>query len=224
MATLQTVIERNNATVGFLREHDLDNALVSCVEAMRLFQDDRRQVMLSRANLSPIGTVTPDLLDQFMLLTDVDTSEADDPDCKDDKRAFVYDHGIEIPPSTASSEMVGPIIIFNTALVYQLYAQHCQDKDVSQQYFRKSKALYELACRVDNKSVLDHSVLFQFVVLNNVAVILSQTGSWAQSKQHFEHLLSVQMLLVDQGSWSKLCRLRGFLRNIPFEVQSAPAA
>ena len=168
-------------------------------------------------------TSPQDALDQCMLLLDYQ-EKVDHEEDRTASTPFVYDKGIPIPPSvmaTMPSEKVSAILIFNSALAHQLYAQE-QDRVTCQVHLQKSKRLYQLALRVCTG--VEHNVLFQFVVMNNVAVIESQIGNQAQSANYLEQLMSAYMLILDQGCESRMGYLRGFLRNLPVHCNPASAA
>ena len=228
--TLQNIIDRNNATLAFLQQQDFHSAVLSSSAAMALLQEEFVERNNPAAFLSTItaddSASDSDYLDQCMLLVHVNTSISSDDLYHDDTPAFVYDLGIAIPPTATGGiqyEAIAAILIFNTALTHQLYAHQLQDKSASQGYLLKSKRLYDLALVAYGDE--DHNVLFQFAVTNNIAVIELATGNATLSTEYFENLLSVFMLLVDQGCSSRLRHLQGFLRNVPSQVvQSASAA
>ena len=227
---MQTMIHQNNATVAFLRERNVASAVVSSTSAMNLIQQYHR----TKPSARDIPTFTSsDCLDRCMLLWDaVSSGQQMNGEDDDDDAPFVYDLGIMIPlledegaDSATMEYFIASIAIFNSALAHQLLAQeHEQDKDLSQRYLFKAKQLYELALR-GCSDVLQDNVLFQFVVLNNIAVIELQTGNAALSSQYFEVLTSMLMVLVDRGCTTRLNHLRGFARNLSlFQVNKTASA
>ncbi|CAJ1948385.1 unnamed protein product [Cylindrotheca closterium] len=215
MNNMQQVIHQNSATVAYIRQHDYPSALESSASVLLLLQ---------HLDTTPSGTTSTipsplDCLDQCMLLSEVDTTSNDR---ANRKTAFVYEQGILLPPTATEYTMVSAVVIFNSALAHQLFAQQQQDKDASQRYLLMSRRLYGLAYGVHSRAC--HSMLFQFVVINNMAVIDQQTGNPEQSTQYFKHLMTVLLLMVDQGCTSRLRHLRGFTRNVPSSAESQAAA
>ncbi|KAL3933950.1 MAG: hypothetical protein SGBAC_010179 [Bacillariaceae sp.] len=133
---------------------------------------------------------------------------------------FVYQHGISIPPDAKDTVHITPIIIFNSALSHQLFArQHQGEKFLS--LLKRAKRLYQLAHDAHDT---EESVLFQFAVINNTAVIHKTLGDRATSKQCFDYLLSLLMMFVDRGCGMQLRRMHGFLANLETNTEAAPAA
>lgn len=219
MTSLQTMIDQNNATVAFLQQQDFPNAVGSSATALELHQELKTQSspdIISSAD----GACPPDCLDRCMLLFDVATSK---PDVHHDGNAFVYDQGIVIPSIEMKyEEALSSILIFNSALAHQLYAQQQQEQSTSQRYLLKSKRLYELA--LEAYSEVDSNVLFPFAVMNNTGVIEFQTGNAALSTRYFDTLMPILMLLLNSGGSSRFTRLCGFLRNVSLKMEAASAA
>ena len=226
MAFYQSLVDGNNTTLAFLHRRDFQNAVVSSIATMTLCQELRS--ILAVSSLTAVSWA-PDCVDQcIMLLSNEGDSSSRVDDDVDNTNVFVFDQGIALPsssttPGAASLEVVSTILVFNSALAHQLYAQEQHDTERFQTLLVRSKRLYELA--LNSYSDVEHNVLFQFAVVNNLAVIELQTDHAVLSIEYFEDLLSTLMVLVDRGcSKSIWYYLRGFLKNYPFQAASAPAS
>ncbi|CAJ1936093.1 unnamed protein product [Cylindrotheca closterium] len=231
--TIQPIIIQNNVTVTYLQRRDFERAIASSALALRYhadFQTVQHGLFLS-ASSSSGSSCAPDCLDQSMLLSkQYGNSVNDSSSTCTTPPLFVYSHGIILPPNTLATDnnsmtMVSAILTFNSALAYQLYAlQHCKCKSSHTFLLLQSKRLYELAFGVHSGA--HHNLLFEFAVVNNIAVIDRCIGNEAMSTQTFENLMSVLMLMVDQGCDSRLRQLQGFLRNVvpPYNLMKIAAA
>ncbi|CAJ1966026.1 unnamed protein product [Cylindrotheca closterium] len=85
----------------------------------------------------------------------------------------------------------------------------------------KAKRLYELAYSVHD---MDHDPLFQFAVINNIAMIEQMLGNTAVSDDCMDYLVSLFMLLLDQGFHTHFHHVRGFVANLPSNSNFAVAA
>lgn len=208
-----TVAKQNNQAVALLRGRDFHNALDTLSRALvthRALQD------------------TSDLqagcqrIDECMLLSGIEDEAMD----ISAQATFVYKHGIMLlyPPSLAEPATVTTVLIFNSALVHHLAAETSSYK-TSRCLLLKARRLYELAYKSADRS-MDDNLLFQFSVLNNIMVIDRSLGisGIAVSRDFFEHLLSILMVLVDRGCTRKLRHIKGFLVHIPSPVETAAAA
>ena len=117
-----------------------------------------------------------------------------------------------------------PAIIFNAALAYHLLAIHEKNQD-SLAYLHKAKKLYGLA--YDAQDVKRPSILFQFAVINNIAMIDYAIDNLAPSRKIFEHMLSVMIAVRDERrALPYISHLQIFLGNMhpPSANETAAAA
>lgn len=226
--TLQMMIKQNNTTIAFLEQQKYYDALASSTAAMALLQEETRTRISSDTTAVSSSTVTacPRLLDQCMLLSTYSIHRMDGPDCDD--IPFVYDRGIIIPSSSISStlpiELLSAILIFNSALAHQLYAQEQREEEETSRMLARSKRLYELSYQawLDWDSERRANILFEFAVLNNLAVIEYQTDNLEVSEEYFEYLEPLWTLLLFQQMLLPQI-LPGYLRNFQ-RKQAALAA
>ena len=67
------------------------------------------------------------------------------------------------------------------------------------------------------------SILFRFVVRNNIAAIEQQLGIISPMNEYFMHIKSVKEL-IDLGCILRLRHLEDFLKQIPTTSEAAPVA
>ncbi|CAJ1936095.1 unnamed protein product [Cylindrotheca closterium] len=223
--SLKIVIEQNNRTITCLKDQDFSSALESSSEALRLYHS--ALVHSSEEDECPPPSMTAhtdsDYLDQCLLQSEV----VDDETEAKAHQPFIYRSAIPLPPSiiTDSAAMVAPILIFNIALAYHLRADDddgtTPGHQISLKGLHKARCLYEKAYEAHG---IDQNVLFQFVILNNIAIIDQRMGNYAMMQSCFEHLTSLFMLLVDQGCSVRLRHIVGFLSNLSSAAQPASAA
>lgn len=206
------LIEQNNATVAFLQSKDFPRAIESSILALQYNQIFERETTdhVSRR-------LTGSLLDQCMLLSTAASDEDEYDTGRDD--AFIYDYAITIPPTIEemNSEALIPVLIFNAALAHHGMAEH--DSCHRPNMLQRAKQLYELAY---HSCDLEENQLFQFAVINNIAVIDRDMSNLSAANECFEYLLS--LLFMDGGYVIRLRLVKGFVANIPLRIKNAPAA
>ncbi|CAJ1953867.1 unnamed protein product [Cylindrotheca closterium] len=202
------VIYQNNATVALLRDQDASHAIVASSEALRCLRRCASTLHDVPANKS----CTDSLLDQCMARSVTDQSQAES------GKPFIFDRGIQIPLTTTDTAAISAILIFNSALSHQLWA--AQNPADAPGYLTKARQLYELAYRMDD---VEHNVMFQIAIMNNMVVIERSFGNNAESERDFGHLLSMWMLLLDLGYGSRIHSMRGFLVNGRWSENAAVA-
>ena len=120
--------------------------------------------------------------------------------------------------SLDDAETITHILVFNTALAHHLLVGHSDDQ-TSILFLRKAYKLYELAY---NAHDIDGNPLFQFAIINNMAVIdrlLTQNmEAW---NARMDYLMSLYVALMDRGCTSFVRRMKGFLVNA---MPSSPVA
>lgn len=208
--SLETVIEQNNITVSLLNAQDFSHAVVASTQALRY----QKASLSSHPDLiAPDDTFT-DELDQWVILSSQFQQRRDDIESNN----FIYDRAILIPDGLTNQDSASAILIFNAALAYQLLAGTVSAQNQCVQFLTKAKSLYELGY---NMQPTKHTVLFQFAILNNIAVIERDLGNEATSKNYFDDLWSFWIVTValNQGSTLQLRYMRGFLSNILGETR-----
>ena len=201
MNAIKNAIEQNNATVAFLQAQDLSRALNSSITALMESKRMHTHQISSSTTISSIATAH---LDGCMLLSPINDETVD----SDSSGAFVYEHGIVIPSKMMDQKVITPIVLFNAALTHHLVANesHCP------RMLQRAKALYELAYDTYD---MDHNILFQFAVINNIAVIERDMGRVMVSEECFEYLESLVMIFLADEKYSVHRRhVRGFHANI----------
>lgn len=211
--TADFLIEQNNRTLAFLKAQDFTSAVESSAFAVKY-----HKALYSSASQNPLCYSSgDDCLDQCMLLSEMKSSNSYE--ASTHQTSFIYDLGIFVPKSVTDPSIVTSILIFNMALAHHLAAEatgHCV-----LQAWQKARLLYKLAY---DSCETDCNVLFQFVLINNIAMIDRKIGNTKMSSECMEYLLSLWMLLVDHGCTLRLQHVHGFLVNIPFPSETAAAA
>lgn len=212
--TIDFLIEQNNRTLAFLKAQDFTSAVESSAFALKC----HKALHSGASQNSLCYSSGNDCLDQCMLLSEMKSSSSHD-EASTHQTSFIYDLGIFVPKSVTDPSIVTPILIFNMALAHHLAAEaagHC-----ALQAWQKARRLYKLA---HDSYDSDFNVLFQFVLINNIAMIDRKIGNTAMSTECMEYLLSLWMLLVDHGCNLRLQHVHGFLVNIPSPSETAAAA
>ncbi|KAL3938164.1 MAG: hypothetical protein SGBAC_006871 [Bacillariaceae sp.] len=208
--TSKSIIDLNAVTVELLHKQDYVTAIEAASEALRLqqktFQADRRAAVQA-------VDVCDGLLDQCMLLSKTDDTKTSAAD------AFIYDHGIVLPPTIADKSLISAILIFNSALAHQLCAETGAGPTI--QLLHRANNLYKVVSEIPEMGT---NILFQFAVMNNLAVIEKEIGDKTTATSYFEVLMEVFMLMIDQDCSHQLSQVRGFLMNVRFQIDAAGAA
>lgn len=208
-------IIQNNTAVAHLRENDIQYARLLCIHAL---QEQRTIVQAqelgfeSSSSPSNNGTSTQGRIDQCMSLLDPDEHQ-------EEHYSFLYRTGILIPTTETDPAIITAIILFNTALCHHLLAD--QDSAHAPNLLLKARQLYELAHRTQDT---DTNTMFEFAILNNVAMIYREFGEALAANEVFHNMLSTWMLLLDRQGTSCLRRVSGFLLNLSNTHTFAPAA
>ena len=216
--SIQSIVEQNNITVSLLKAQDFTSAVDASTRALKY----QREFVAIHPHLAIVDKTVTNELDECLR----SSQESDDTmtDNDTDKNApFIYDQAILFPEALANQDSAAAILIFNAALANQLCAGKVPSRDHSTQLLIKAKGLYELAFKLHPTK---HNTLFQFAIMNNVAVIERNLGNEAASKIYFDHLLSFWMCAAtNQQHSSQLRCMRGFLWNVLGGKEStAPAA
>ena len=208
IATTETVICQNQVAVDCINAQDYQTAVISSTSALRC---QRSIIDLHREKCSPPSELT---YDQCILLTNID--EKNDKDAEG-CQSYIYDHGISLHVTATGPNIITPIAIINCALAFQLLAGQSHE-EASIHYLHKAKRLYSLAYDAPH---IDENPLFQFVIINNLAVVARRLGNERAWKTSMDSLLSLYMTLVDQGCTAILRQVQGFLVNA---LPSSPIA
>ncbi|CAJ1950968.1 unnamed protein product [Cylindrotheca closterium] len=212
MAISEMLIEQNNATVAFLQAKDASSALESSILALtnssRIYDEQQISTYQTRGGI----------LDEFMLFSATDNESVNAA-----SGTFIYEHAVIIPTTIEiDSTMLITILIFNAALAHHEMAERsfCHP-DTRMRLLRRAKNLYEIAYESCD---LEQNLLFQFALINNIAVIEQDIGNVSTANQCFEYLMSLLIVFVDQGYEIQLQHVKGFVANVPLAIKNAPAA
>lgn len=126
-----------------------------------------------------------------------------------------------IPTTETDQNVITAIILFNAALSHHLLIAGQDSSLYATKHLLKARQLYELAHRTQDT---DTNIMFEFAILNNVAMICREVGAETTANWCFAYMLSIWVLLLDRQDTSRLCQLRGFLYNIPSSITVSPAA
>lgn len=205
-----TIIERNNEAVAFLREQDFSKAIERSWEVLK--EHRSRQAVLREPYYYSISsrqarTTHIDHLNQCMLLSDINCRSAT---TDAEGVVFIYRNGILLHSEMTDPNMITPVLIFNSSLAFHMLAiQYEEDnqKELAHQALQKARRLYTLA--YDACDNLDHNLLFQFVLINNLAMIDRQlrTTSIRTGVVCLRHLFAIYMLFLDQRCERCICNI-----------------
>ncbi|CAJ1935907.1 unnamed protein product [Cylindrotheca closterium] len=210
----KTLLEQNNATVAFLRSNDF-RALESSILALSCYNQTFPDEGLTAKDQSS-GS-----MDEYMLLSPITDRESSG----GSGTTFIYNHAIIIRTTTAAEidpTVLAYILVFNAALAHHQLAEHNSVCHCTRMHLlTRAKQLYELAYESCD---LEHNPLFQFALINNIAVIERDIGNVSTADDCFEYLLTIFIVFVDQGCELRLQRVSGFVVNVPLAIKNAPAA
>ena len=215
---LEDVIAQNNATVAFMQSQDLPSALNSSMSVLDLQRMLTRSSSMNRSSSSPSITAC---LDRCVYYSGIDRIVSLETSSTENK--FIHRQGVLLPPEASDSSMITSIVIFNAALVHHLAAtqiERVNKEDVLQRALR----LYEFAYESHN---MDENVLFQFIVINNIAAIQHDSGNVEAARECFDYLTSLYMVFLDQQERScclQIHYVRGFAANISLPIIACAAA
>ncbi|CAJ1950896.1 unnamed protein product [Cylindrotheca closterium] len=205
MTSLQTVIHQNQQTIAFIEAKDYYSAIVSSSSALECLGSI--PLILQRQENSSCSSPSEEetALDQCMLHT---TIQENDDICG--TQTFMYSHAIPLPHNVTDYAIITLVLIFNAALAHHLVAM--QDKENSPRFLFRAKQLYTLAYHSQD---VEHNPLFLFVVYNNAALIdLQQIGDKDSWNACVGHLVSIYMVMMDEGYTSQVRHLHGFLESL----------
>lgn len=210
--SFKQILDLNYMTLELLQRQEYTGAVRISSKALRLLksaQDEISQLPQSEDQQAHNS------LDQCILLSAANESVSSH------AKKYIYNQGIVLPPTMTNFNSISAILIFNSALAQHLSAETSSPSDASIRLLLKAKRMYELASRLHE---INQNVLFQFVLVNNSAVISEKVGDMETSKTYFEFLMSTFMLFVDQQCTEEARQVRGFLRNLPMQHGAAAAA
>ena len=141
---------------------------------------------------------------------------------QDNNEQYMYSHGIVIP-SNLDSRCIPSVILFNLALSHHLAAA-ARPSHQKRFLLEKAVRLYVLAYTFQSKLGCSN-VLFTLATSNNLGLIHTELEHSDMSKQCFDHLLSVLMLVVDSQNGNRVGHLDGFVQNVvSLSSKDCPAA
>ena len=203
--TSNFLVEQNNKTLAFLQAQDFASAIDSASYALR----HHKVIVQDAPPESACHNENSDLLDQCMLLTKINEPTNND-DVDAHQCDFIYEHGIVLHPSVKDDPtIVTAILLFNTALVHHLAVQ--AGHVPTTRGLQKARRLYELAYKSQN---MEFNVLFQFALINNLAMIDRKLGNQQTSTKCMEYLMQLLMVLLDAGCPLRRQHVQGFLANL----------
>ncbi|CAJ1939309.1 unnamed protein product [Cylindrotheca closterium] len=209
--SFQSIIDLNTRTVELIQQQNYAGAIEASSKALRLQKSNLPELDNHLLSTTDNGA-HPGFLDRCMLLTETDDNAATAAD------TFIYGTAICLPPTVTDNSLVSAILIFNSALAYQLYAD-TQASPV--ELLLRAKRLYGLAAQLRG---VDRNILFQFAVINNSAVIERKIGDKNTATSYFEYLMEIFLVLIDRGCSKQLSQIRGFLNNVPKHNDNSAAA
>ena len=218
---LEDVIAQNNATVAFMQSQDLPSALNSSMSVLDLQRMLTRSSSMNRSSSSPSITAC---LDRCVYYSGIDRIVSLETSSTENK--FIHRQGILLPPEAGiflPPEAITTIVIFNAALVHHFVATQidCVNKE---DMLQRALRLYEFAYESHN---MDENVLFQFIVINNIAAIQHDSGNVEAARECFDYLTSLYMVFLDQQERScclQIHYVRGFAANISLPIIACAAA
>ena len=197
----RTIIDLNNQTLAYLQDQDFAHAIESSTCAMGIFKP---------VVDCCVSSTIIECVDHCILRSSPVGQQAH-------SQPFIYKQGIPLPRDTTDLRMCSQILIFNSALAHQMFAEanhqshQQQQRDASLGLLYKARRLYQLA---NSQGAVEVNVLFHFVIMNNIAVIDRTLGRNMLSKISFCYLQAKYLLLMHQGDSERLRHLQGFRVNL----------
>ncbi|CAJ1970484.1 unnamed protein product [Cylindrotheca closterium] len=221
--SLQTVINQNQQTIAFLEAKEYYSAIVSsssalqCLRSVPPMQHEEHEgnLLLVPAAKSSVSPSSDNAIDHCMLFANIQGHD----DIRGNQ-TFMYSHAIPLPPNVTDHATITLLLIFNAALAHHLVAM--QDKEDSPRFLRRANQLYTLA--YNSSEDIEQNPLFLFAVYNNTALVDLQIGDKDSWNPCVEHLVSIYMVMVDEGCTSRLRHLQGFLESLVSSTPTAAAA
>ncbi|CAJ1965700.1 unnamed protein product [Cylindrotheca closterium] len=184
--TIGPISDQNNQTIAFLENEEFPEAIQSSSYALRyqrgLLLDEDTSANPNNSNTEPSSQRVDDCMVVCHELDGFGSNSA---------HSFIYRHGIPIPSTMNDHKIIAAILIFNTALAYHLSAISQRGTATAEKLLVNAKQLYELIIHCRQHISLDDNVMFQFAVINNIAVITRDQGNVAESNRQFDFLMAL---------------------------------
>lgn len=186
--SFDTLRDQNDQMLAFLNNENFSEAIESSYAAIRDLRD-----LVGTVPSTSMEAASEKLDDYMIVLQDLGAYRADT------SRPFIYHHGIPIPSTIPDTKIIAAILIFNAALAQHLsvMSQHGTPSSTPEGLV-KAKKLYETIWSCRHHLSLKDNVLFQFALINNIAVINQELGNTVQANTQFDHLISLLNRLEDQ--------------------------
>mmetsp|Transcript_10620 Transcript_10620/g.15636 ORF Transcript_10620/g.15636 Transcript_10620/m.15636 type:complete len:238 (+) Transcript_10620:40-753(+) len=104
---------------------------------------------------------------------------------KEGRGCFVFNRGVFIRSMATSTEIVKAVILYNTALVYHMFAKLDQNCD---QHLQRAKLLYALSARILKKEQSQRLQLFHMAIMNNLSQVSYDMVDYQTSKKCLDQL------------------------------------
>lgn len=213
--TTSAAIAQSNLAVAHLKTNGIRQAIVLCTSAL---EQQQRSSIARGIQLKNGSSAEVNPIDLCMLLLDPPEQQSEETNAY-----FVYKAGILIPSTVTDPNVITPIIIYNTALAHHCLAEQQASLDVAYalKLLERAQSLYELAYKAISTG---SNPLFEFVVVNNLAMIHRALELESKANMYFDYLLASFMIFVDRNCSAHLRHVGEFLVNLPNTVAFAAAA
>lgn len=124
---------------------------------------------------------------------------------------FIYSRPVLLPklPSCRGYQIVSVVLLFNTALAYQLLSQRMKPSFKSR-LLNQALKLYQLAFLIKNRARLHFDTTFVLALVNNTAHIQSSLGRANQAEKLQKLMMSTLMMASLNGQSSLIDEMDGF--------------
>lgn len=196
---LDRLLEINNGAVALLSEGQFEQAISSFGRALSFARKFMSHCQQRRSEPTLAAMSFDVCMEQAISKPScIDKSSSS----SSSSSAFMYKQPLHIsgnlPSAYESQIFMSVVLIFNTALAYQMAADQLRSESLSSSLFvRKSIKLYRLAYNIYHEETFGSSPYFCMAIVNNLGLLYEENQCRDKSEQCFQHLLSTLMFLVD---------------------------
>lgn len=226
MKEVHRLVEMNNNAVAMLERGDFEPAISTFARALNL----GRVLMGNGSRLEKRQAAIS--FDQCMERSRAEAGSSEKCHAAA-KGAFMYKTAMKVkhcdlPLAYESPVFMAVVLVFNTALAYQLAGDQLLQENLRNTVFlRKAIRLYRLSYSIYHKKTIGASPYFCMAIVNNLGLLYRESQCGEKADKCFQHLLSTLMFLVD--CHENMENFEGYFENTAYlfsekKSRFAPAA
>jgi tetratricopeptide (TPR) repeat protein len=198
---LQRLLDINNTAGVLLNEGNFEQAISVFGRALHFARHLMSQSQQERSEPALAAMILDRYMEQTVSRPAMDNSDSADKSI-DTSEAFMYKRPLfvsgNLPCAYESQIFMSVVLIFNTALTYQMAADQLVKESLNNSLFvRKSIKLYRLAYNIYHEETFGSSPYFCMAIVNNLGLLYQKNRCSDKAEKCFQHLLSTLMFLVD---------------------------